>query len=88
MAARSGERWTEMAKIIYIGKDAPIKNILMDLLARVDAGEVVTLTAAVKLTDGCVATAYHADFGERAELIGHMQADLAWSMVVANIEKL
>ena len=77
-----------MAKIIHIGKDAPIKNILGDLQTMVEEGKVVTLSAAIKLTDGCVATAYHADFGERAELIGHMQADLTWSMVVANIEEL
>ena len=75
-------------KIVHIGKDAGIRNILMDLVAKVEAGEVVTLAAAVKLTDGCVATAYHADFGERAELIGHMQADLSFSIVAANIEEL
>ena len=77
-----------MAKIVHIGKDAGIRNILMDMLAKVEAGEVVTMAAAVKLTDGCVATAYHADFGDRGELIGHMQADLAMSIVAANIEEL
>ena len=73
-------------KIVHIGKDAGIKNILLELQRMIDAGEVVTLAASVKLTDGTVATAYHADFGERGELIGHMQADFCLQMVASNLE--
>ena len=75
-------------KIVHIGKDAGIRNILTELQRMVDAGEAVTLAASVKLTDGCVATAYHGDFGERAELIGHMRADTTFMMIRANIEEL
>ena len=75
-------------KIVHIGKDAGIKNILLELQRMIDAGEVVTLAASVKLKDGCVATAYHADFGERAELLGHMQADITFMMIQSNIEEL
>ena len=75
-----------MAKIIHIGKGSGLRQIMDDLQKMVDSGEVVTLAAAVKLQNRCVATAYHADYGERMELIGHMQADLALQAVAANIE--
>ena len=75
-------------KIVHIGKDSGLKNIFAELQQRIEAGEVITLAASVKLTDGTVATAYHADFGERAELIGHMQADIAFQIVRENIEAL
>lgn len=75
-----------MAKIIHIGNGAGLRQIVADLQKMVDSGEVVTLAAAVKLTDRCVATAYHADYGERMELIGHLQADMALQAVSANLE--
>ena len=75
-------------KVVHIGKDAGLKNIFAELQQMIDAGEVITLAAAAKLKDGSVATAYHADFGERAELLGHMQADLAFQMVAANLEEV
>ncbi|MGE7271418.1 hypothetical protein ACQKK5_08160 [Brevibacillus panacihumi] len=57
-------------------------------LAEMEAtGQAVSFMGAVKLADGSVATVWaNADWGERMELIGHLQADVMMSMVEANLE--
>jgi hypothetical protein len=77
-----------MAKIVHIGKGAGIRQLIAELQRMVDNDELVTMAAAIKMKDGTVATAYHADFGERGELIGHMQADFCMQMVADNLEEV
>ena len=44
---------------------------------------------AIKLPDGSVATGYwRCDAGTRMELIGHLQADVMFNMVKANMDDL
>jgi hypothetical protein len=86
---QNGGRY-RVAKIINLNQGKQeAAECLVDIINRIHEGEVISFMFAAKCADGTVATAYgNADFGTRCELVGHVQADIAWGIVKVNADLL
>jgi hypothetical protein len=80
-----------MAKIINFPKnesDQTADEFLQESVQLTLDGDPVGITIAVKCKDGTVMTGYwHVDFGQKAEIIGHLQADMIDQMILNNLER-
>ncbi|WP_025692591.1 hypothetical protein [Paenibacillus zanthoxyli] len=79
-----------MARIIRFKtpKDKLI-DALEYILEQAKEGNLVNFAFASQLTDGAVATSYfNCDFSDKNVLVGHMQADIMYGVVKANIDQL
>lgn len=79
-----------MSKIVRFKtpQDSTIES-LEYILDQAKQGNILNFAFAANLTDGNIATSYaHADVGTKQVLIGHMQADVMYQVVQANIDKL
>lgn len=79
-----------MAKIIRLktGQDNLVEA-LTDILEMAKSGELSNFVFAGKCPNGEVVSAWaKADFGERNELMGHIQADIMYAMIEANMDRL
>ena len=80
-----------MSNIIKLFKEPQDDAVMVleSLLEKAKRGEFTQFTFACVCQDGCVATAYaNADLGTRATLISHMQCDIVYSMIEANMDRL
>lgn len=79
-----------MAKIIRFR--TPQDNIvetLEDLLERAKSGEITSFVFAAKTPSGEVATSWaNADVGTRNELTSHLQLDVVYAVMEANMDQL
>jgi hypothetical protein len=79
-----------MAKIIRF--KTPQDNLveaLENLLEMAKKGEITNFIFASKCSDGNIATSWsNADVGERNELVAHLQIDVMYAVVEANMDRL
>lgn len=79
-----------MAKIIRL--KTPQDNMveaLEDILKMAKRGELTNYILAAKRSDGEVITSWaNADVVERNELVSHLQIDVVYSVIEANMDKL
>lgn len=81
-----------MSNVVRLFPPDAQENLILaleDIVQRAKSGEISSFIFSAKCSDGNVATAYgKVNFGERAELIGHLQCDLSYAMIEANIDRL
>ena len=59
------------------------------LLQAAKDGDVTNVLVAANCTDGTIVTGYcNLDIGERQYLVGHVQTDIAFAVVEANVDRL
>lgn len=79
-----------MAKIVKFrtSKDDLIES-LKYVLAKAEAGEIISFVLAAKCSDGNIATSWSkVDLGERNELVAHLQTDIMFDVMKANMDQL
>lgn len=79
-----------MAKIIKLKttQDNMVES-LEYILEQAKQGNIESFAFSAQLTDGNIATSYfNADVGTKQALIGHMQADVMYQIVEANVDRL
>ena len=79
-----------MAKIVkFKTSQDDLVEALEYILERAREGEIRSFAFAAKCTDGNIATSYgNADVGTKNELLGHIQADIMYDIMKANIDQL
>lgn len=79
-----------MAKILrYKTNQDDIIEALEGILERARNGDMTGFVFAAKCTDGNIATAWsRVDVGERNELTAHLQVDVMYAVMAANMDKL
>lgn len=79
-----------MAKLLRFKTDQDrVIDALTELLERAKQGQIKSFVFAASLNDGDVATAWsNAELMERAYLITHLQSDITYGVIEANIDKL
>lgn len=79
-----------MAKIVRLPVSGNnIVTALEELLERAKQGDVVNFVFAGLCPDGNIATSWaNADVGERQTLVGHLQIDVMYAVVDANMDRL
>lgn len=79
-----------MSKIIrFKTKQDDIIKALEGLLQIAKQEEITSFVFAAKCPDGSVATSWaEADVGTRNELVSHLQVDVMYAVVEANMDKL
>jgi hypothetical protein len=79
-----------MGKIIRF--KTPQDNMIETLefiLGEAKNGNIQSFAFAAKLTDGTIGTSYfNADVGTKQELLGHIQVDIMYQVMEANMDKL
>lgn len=79
-----------MAKIVrFKTKQDSVVEALEELLERANNGEIGEFVFAAQCPDGCIATSWsRADVGKRNELVSHLQIDIMYSVMAANMDQL
>lgn len=79
-----------MAKLLRFKTDQDrVIEALTELLERAKQGQIKSFVFAANLSDGDVATAWsNVQIMERAYLTTHLQADVTYGVIEANIDKL
>lgn len=82
-----------MAKIIRLFNSQEkaqheLINHIEGMLEMAKAGEFTSFAAMAKLTDGNIATGYcNLDVGGKQEMVSHMQVDIMYQVMLANLEE-
>jgi len=79
-----------MAKIVrYKTRQDNLVEALEDLLRRAKDGEMTGFIFAAKCKDGNIASSWcNVDVGERNELNAHVQVDIMYAVMAANMDQL
>lgn len=81
-----------MAKIIPFkscnNDYANVTEFLQDFIQKLEDEKAVSCLLVIKTEDGFIITGYYkCDFGERLELLGHIQCDIIDQMIRANPDR-
>lgn len=83
-----------MAKVVRIFNEQEkaqqgVIQRIEELLTMAKAGEIKSILVAAECNDGNVLTGYcNLDVGERQYLVGHIQSDIMFAVVEANVDRL